>query len=97
MFQKLEGDTVLLRQGGVFKPSELYTFQDGIYARLGSGYVRLRADGTTSKDGIYFTHIEYDGPLFQDKFGRLSIKNQPKSKKLSIEVNETGTSLKVAA
>ena len=72
MFRKLEGDTALLRQGGVFKPCSLYSFQGGIYAQLGGGYVRLRKDGTTSKNGVDFTYLEYDGLLYADRFGRLS-------------------------
>ena len=84
MFKKLEGDTALLKQGGVFKPCELYTFQGGIYAKLGGGYVRLRADGTTSKDGVNFDYLEYDGPLFADRFSRLTAENGPKFRPIHI-------------
>lgn len=72
MFNKLEGDSVLLRYRGAYRPCDLYTFQGGIFAKNGSSYIRLRADGTTSQDGVFFVYLEYEGPLFKDRFGRLS-------------------------
>lgn len=73
MFKKLEGDTVILLQGGVYKPSEMFAWGGKLFARASGGYVRLRSDGTTSKDGVRFEHMEYDGKLYEDKFGRLTI------------------------
>ncbi len=72
-FKKLEGDTVVLVQNGVYKPSDLCEWGGKLFAKAAGGYIRLRADGTTSRDGIRFEHMEFDGKLYEDKFGRLTI------------------------
>jgi hypothetical protein len=73
MFKRLEGDTALVRQGGVYKVCDLYEMGGALYARFGGGYIRLRENGTTSKDGVQIEHMEIDVPLFADKFGRLTV------------------------
>lgn len=73
LFNKLEGDTVMLLQSGVYKPSELYEWGGALFAKAAGGYVRLRVNGTTSKDGVSLQHMETDKSLFSDKFGRLTL------------------------
>lgn len=89
MFKKLEGDTALLRQGGVYKPAELYTFNGGLFAKTAGGYVRLRANGTTSRDGIAVEHMEYEGELYSDRFGRLTVQDGPGYQRLAVIPGET--------
>ena len=71
MFKKLDGDVVILRSGGVFRQCDLYSRADGLYARYGTGFIRLNRDGSTSAPKIQIDTLIYDGPLFQDRFGRL--------------------------
>lgn len=47
-----------------------------MFAKLGSGYIRLNADGSSSVDGVAIDLLAYDGPLFKDKFGRLCVKGE---------------------
>lgn len=72
MFKEITGDSVLLRHNGTFRVSPLYTYRSGVYAKLGTGYVRLRTDNTTSKDGVAVEFLESDKLFGQDKFGRLT-------------------------
>lgn len=72
MFDKLEGDTAMLVQGGVYKTTELYVWAGKLFAKAAGGYIRLRTNGTTSKDGVRLEHMEIEQPLFSDKFGRLA-------------------------
>lgn len=76
MFKKLEGDEAVVASGGVYKPCELYSWENGLYIKLGSGYVRLKADGTTSKDGVALKYLATDRPLFKDRFGRIAISGE---------------------
>lgn len=74
MFNRIEGDTVVLSQGGLYKMSDLYEWDGGLFAKVGSGYARLRENGTTSKDGVRIEHMETERDLFKDRFGRLATK-----------------------
>jgi hypothetical protein len=49
----------------------------------------LRRDGTTTKDGVFLEHLEYDGPLFADKFGRLCVVGGEGRLSLIVNVGET--------
>ena len=88
MFKKLEGDTAMLRQGGVYRPCELYSWNGGLFAKMGSGYIRLRQDGTTTKDGVSLEHMEIEGDLFADKFGRLATERREGYTALTLTTGE---------
>lgn len=88
MFNRLEGDTVLLKtQAGKFTPADLYTFQGGLFARVSGGYARLKKDGTTSMDGVSFVYIETNLDLYADAFGRISVEPRPGMKALAMNVS----------
>lgn len=72
MFKRLEGDTAVLWSGGVFKQADLYEWQGGLFAAAAGGFVRLAADGSTSKPGVNLKHLTTEAPLFKDRFGRLA-------------------------
>lgn len=76
MFNKLEGDAVILQQNGVFKEADLYEWSGGLYAKASGGFVRLKADGTTTKSGVRIEHMETDRHLFRDRFNRLATRNK---------------------
>jgi hypothetical protein len=73
MFEKMEGDRALLVQGGVFKQADLYQFAGALFARAAGGFVRLYANGSTSRPGMPFTYLETAAPLYRDQFGRLTL------------------------
>lgn len=72
-FKALEGDTAILCRDGVYTPVDLYTWGGALFAKIAGGYVRLRADGTTSKDKTRLVHLETEYPLFRDRLGRLTL------------------------
>lgn len=46
--------------------------RDGyLYGKLGSGFVRLYADGATTKAKCRIVHLSWTGSLFRDTLGRL--------------------------
>ena len=74
-FRKLEGDTAVLVHGGVYKSTSLFEWDGKLFAQFSGGYVRIRQDGSTTKDGVRIEHMEIDLPLFADRFGRLTLRN----------------------
>ena len=73
MFTCFNHDVALIGSGGVFRTAPLFTGPDsGLYIGLGSGCVRVRADGSTSKDKVSVYKIETSKPLYHDKYQRLS-------------------------
>lgn len=72
-FKPLEGDLCVIRIKGVYRQCDLYTFNGGLFAKDGGGFIRLKADGSTSKPDAALEHIEIDGPLFKDSLGRLCV------------------------
>ena len=72
-FKALEGDTVLLVQSGVWKTADLYELDGALFAKFGGGFIRLKHNGTTSKDGVNFHQMATERQLFQDIFGRLTV------------------------
>jgi hypothetical protein len=73
MFKKLEGDTALVVQNGVFKVADLYERDGKLFAQAAGGFVRLYRDGRTSKSGLAFTTLVTEEPLFKDRFDRLCL------------------------
>lgn len=71
MFKRLEGDTAILKVGGVYKTADLYERDGKLFAAALGGYVRLYDSGATSKDGLNVDTIASDAPLYRDRFGRL--------------------------
>ena len=84
-FKALEGDTVLIVQGGVWKTADLYELDGALFAKFGSGFVRLRYNGTTSKDGVNFHDMATDRQLFQDAHGRLAVVEGSNRKPATLE------------
>lgn len=73
-FQKVEGDGAVVVERGVYRQVELFSRAGYLYVKLGSGFVRLMADGSTSKLGgsLRLVYLSYDGPLGRDELGRLT-------------------------
>jgi len=73
MFKELTGESAVIRKGGVYRTCDLYSYRGHLFAKFGSGFVRLNADGGSSVDGLQLDLLAYEGLLFKDKFGRLSV------------------------
>ncbi len=71
MFKQIEGENAIIVEGGVFKQADLYTRDGYLYAKASGGFVRLYADGSTSKAKCRLDVMTFDKPLCADKFGRL--------------------------
>ena len=57
MFEITEYD-VLLESAGVFKVAAVYTFEDDtLFAKHGSGFIRLKANNQTSKSKVGWRKI----------------------------------------
>lgn len=89
-FSKLEGDIAVLQQNGVYHQCDLYTFQGGLFAKLGSGFVRLKGSGGTSKPNVMLNHIETEKELWSDQFGRLCSEGGTKRKRIELSVDDDG-------
>ena len=61
-FFPIRDGRVLIRSAGVYKHAELFKYNDFIFAKYGSGYIRLHASGTTSKTKVTWSDIELEVP-----------------------------------
>lgn len=73
MFKHLVGETAVVRSRGVYKTCALYSYRGQLFAKNGSGFVRINADGSSSVDGLALDLLAYEGPLYKDRFGRLCV------------------------
>ena len=70
-FKEIEGEAAVLVENGVYKQVSLYTRDGFIYAKIGGGFVRLMADGATTKARTRLDFMSWGGPLCRDSLGRL--------------------------
>lgn len=71
LFMEVEGEVAILVDGGVYRQVPIYTKDGFLFAKFGSGFVRLNADGSTTKPKTRLDHLTYDHPLGTDQMGRL--------------------------
>lgn len=57
LFDEIDGDFALMIQAGTYKQAPLARRGADLYAKLGSGYVRLKAHGQTSKDKVFWKEL----------------------------------------
>jgi hypothetical protein len=91
MFKQLVGETAVIRTRGMYKTCNLYSYNSQLFAKVGSGFIRLNADGSSSVDGTNLDLLAYSGPLFKDKFGRLCV--EPGKDFTQLEAKPDGTIL----
>jgi hypothetical protein len=72
-FKEIEGEGAIIQEGGVFRQVPLFERDGYIFAKLNGGFVRLMADGSTSKAGgkMRLDFMSFDGGLYRDALGRL--------------------------
>lgn len=73
MFTELVGQSAVVRKGGVFKACPLYEYKGMLFVKFGGGFVRLNNNGKSSVEGLTLDHLAYEGPLYADRFDRLSV------------------------
>lgn len=71
LFKEVEGASVVIVEGGVYKATEAFTRDGFLYAKAGAGFVRLYADGSTTKPRCRVDTLHFDHMLFKDALGRL--------------------------
>lgn len=75
MFQELEGQTAVLVTKGVYQQVPVYMRDDGsLYAKVGTGFVRLNGTGSTSKVTTRVDLLAVDLSLYVNSFGHLFVK-----------------------
>jgi len=70
-FKEIEGEAAILVEGGVYRQVALFERDGYIYAKVGSGFIRLMADGATTKAKMRLDFMSFDKPLYRDGLGRL--------------------------
>lgn len=72
-FKQLVGETAILSQKGAFWQTDLYEWDGKLFAQVGGKFIRLKENGSTSKDGINIEMLCLDIPLRKDRLGRLCV------------------------
>lgn len=70
-FQEVEGEAAVLVENGVYKQVPLYVRDGFLYAKIGGGFVRIMADGATTKAKCRLDFMSWSGLLAKDALGRL--------------------------
>lgn len=88
MFKRIPDGEALIATGGVYKPADLYEYRGKLFAKVGGGYILLKTNGSTSKEGTRLHELHYDGDLFQNPFGHVCSENGPDRKPVHITYSE---------
>ena len=81
-FKEVEGEAAVLVENGVFKQVPIYTRDGFLYAKIGGGFVRIMADGSTTKSKMRLDFMSWNGRLYRDKLGRMCTADVPEAKEL---------------
>ena len=73
LFTPIIDGIVILQKTGVFSQADLYRRGEGVYAKQGSGFIRLRNNGETSVNNARWIDIE-GVDLVYDELGRMITK-----------------------
>ena len=71
LFQCVEGDVAIVSENGVYKQCDLFMRNGYLFAKVSGGFVRLMADGSTSKSRMRLETIVTEKSLGTDGMGRL--------------------------
>lgn len=81
-FKQVEGEAAIVIINGVFKQVDIYERDGNLYAKTAGGFVRLMADGSTSKAKMSLNYMSWNGKLMRDGMGRLCTADAPGAKSL---------------
>lgn len=80
LFQKVEGDAAILSANGVYKQVDIYLRNGLVFAAYGGGFVKLFADGSTSKPTLRLDTLSADSiALHRTGTGVLCNQSVPKA------------------
>ncbi len=71
LFVEVEGEAAILVERGVYKQVPVFKRNGFLYAKASGGFVRLYADGSTTKAHCRLDTLTWDGALFRDSLGKL--------------------------
>ena len=86
-FQQIEGEGCILALAGTFYQTTLWTRDGYLYAKHGAGWVRLMADGATSKAKLRLDFLTLPTPPCRDALGRLCLASVAGAKPLTPELS----------
>jgi len=81
-FQHLEGHAAIIVENGVFKQTDLYSRDNRLFAKSGSGFIRLMADGSTTKAKARLELLSIETPLYKSALGHLLLGNEANARPL---------------
>ena len=82
LFQQIEGDNAILIERGVFKQADLYSRDGYLFAKASGGFIRLMADGSTSKSSARLEELSIEADLYKDPVGRLCVSDKVRGAKM---------------
>lgn len=74
--------------GGVYKQVDLFKRDGYLYAKAAGGFVRLYADGATTKAKMRLDALSWEGDLYSDPLGKLCSEKVTGAKLLSSPVRQ---------
>lgn len=72
-FKQVEGEAAVVVENGVYKQVDVYTRDGVLYAKSAGGFVKLYADGSTTKAKLRLETLSWEGALFRGSLGRLLV------------------------
>ena len=83
-FKALEGDTAIVIDNGVYRSCPLYTLNGYLFVKVGTGFTRINADGSTSKPRQQIHLLDCTVEIGLDKLGR-PVTDEYKGKRREIQ------------
>lgn len=73
LFKEVKGGSVVVRKNGVFRECALFLFgkEQHVFAKVGTGYVHLYDNKSTSQDKLRWEAITAPFATAKDSFGRM--------------------------
>ena len=73
LFHQVEGESVILRSKGTFTQNDVYQRNNELFAKKGSGFIRLMQNEGTSQPSVMVEHLTL-AAVKVGEFGRLCLK-----------------------
>jgi hypothetical protein len=83
-FKQSEGDACIVVSNGVYQQTDVYERDGYLFAKVGGGFIRLMADGSTTKAKTRLEFISFQKDLYRDPLGRLCSGDAP-GKKVALD------------
>lgn len=80
-FKEVEGEACVVIHKGVYRQCPVYERDGYLYAKVGTGFVRFFADGSTTQSNTRLETISIPN-LYRDPVGRLCLSTTPRAQAL---------------